>query len=424
MSLRRLACGLVSPLILTFLAAGALADEGTDYTEWTERLVAATQQRSVAEESLCLIAIGRRWPSFLLDRPRLVEQIVADADLVHPGPAYSDLLQVLYDLRWRRSDGGEESRWWRQLALALLASRHVPQSLDVAAHITDPYDLIAVQADRRYAPIAHAPAVEQDILRAATEELARRQALMARDPRDLAQVLAVGQALLALERDEEVVRLTDAVLHRRDEAPPGVAAYDGEEQALPLILQIRSHALLALGRFDDAVMMLRLATREAGQSDPVSPALELAELLAGLGRPRDALAALPSLTRSTPYTRALAAVVRVKAARELHDAAGVRAALADLEAHARAYPALRQEALLAAGQDDAAARVLVARLKNADLRSDALVSLQDYKVSWLPPREAAWRARQAALRDRPEVQALIAAVGRVGRYPLRAGIAF
>jgi hypothetical protein len=105
-------------------------------------------------------------------------------------------------------------------------------------------------------------------------------------------------------------------------------------------------------------------------------------------------------------------------ASELGDAAGLAAALADLRAHAQDYPLIRESALIIAGKEDEAVATLLARLADPALRADALVELQDYAERPAPARTSAWRERQKALRDRPEVRQAVAAYGRIRSYEL------
>jgi len=74
--------------------------------------------------------------------------------------------------------------------------------------------------------------------------------------------------------------------------------------------------------------------------------------------------------------------------------------------------------LLVAGKQDEATALLVSRLTDPDLRTDALVELQDYLEAPAPARVRRWRQQLRDLRTRSEVSKLIAAYGNIGRYPL------
>jgi hypothetical protein len=69
---------------------------------------------------------------------------------------------------------------------------------------------------------------------------------------------------------------------------------------------------------------------------------------------------------------------------------------------------------------DAAAKWLIERLEDQDLRSAALLSIQEYAVPRETPRQADLRTRRRELMVRSDVQAEIQKVGRVEKYNLEA----
>jgi tetratricopeptide (TPR) repeat protein len=392
------------------------ADDGLQCGDFTDRLTAAARRHDGVQEVLNLNAIGHacRWALSTSPR-RLIEGAIADSDGAPLEPARLDMLQMLFDVRWRRPDGSEPSRAWRQLSLGLLDRKEPQEAFAVAAHINDPYELIALQVDKRYAPIAKSRFVESDILRASRKELEWRRAVAAANPRRLSQVDEVGRYLLLLHNYEEVLRLTDPVIAGFNSEPPGPSRYDDFETELPWILDLRSRALRALGRHDEALELLRRACRES-KGDLVGHALNLAGFLAELNRPQEALTTIPRLDHASPYGRAVAAEVRVMAASELHDDAGIDSALAELSGDGQ--DRVRGHALIIAGRTDAAATLLLARLSDPDRRTDALVELQDYADPPAPALVLAWRAQAKSVRDRPEVRRVIATFGRVRAYPI------
>jgi tetratricopeptide (TPR) repeat protein len=400
------------------LATSASEEGGAEYQQWKERLAAAVKRHDAAEEVLCLTTIGRRWSWSLSTLPhRLVEQTVRESELARLGDSRTELLQMLYDIRWLDSDGSEPSRWWRELSLDLLERNRPEEAFAVAAHITDPYSLIALQADNRYMRIAKSEFVERDILKATKKELDRRQALAAQQPRDLRRIGRVALGFMQLHRYEDVLQLTDTVLQRKAVAAAQPSAYDDMPREFPWILDVRARALKALGRYDEALALLRQACEESKQ-DLVSHPLNLANLLAELNRPQEAMAALPPLETASPYGHAVGAEIRVMVASELADTSGLNAALDELRAQERDYPAIFEQALIIAGKDDEAAAELIARLSDPNQRSDTLVELQDYADHPAPALVIAWRKRLLALRARPEVHRAVEAYGRIRSYPI------
>lgn len=409
---------MLTALLLGHLPVASASEQGgPEYQQWRERLAAAAKRHDAAEEVLCVTTIGRRWNWALSTLPHsLVEQTVRESELARLGHSRIELLQMLYDIRWLDSDGSEPSRSWRELSLDLLERNRPEEAFAVAAHITDPYALIALQADKRYARIAKSEFVERDILKAAKKELERLQVLAAQQPRDLRRVVGVASGLMRLHRYEDVLQLTDGVLERTAAATQP-SPYDDMPREFPWILDMRARALKALGRYDEALALLRQASGES-KEDPVSHALNLSVLLAELGRPQEAVAAVPPLESASEYGRAVDALLRVMVASELEDTPGLNTALDELRAQGRAYPGTLERALIVAGKDDEAAAELLARLSDPDLRSEALVEVQDYADYPAPAQVVAWRKRHMALRARPDVHRAIEAYGRIRSYAI------
>ena len=394
------------------------ASDGTEFQQWRDRLAAAVKQHDAPEEVLCLTTIGRRWNWALTTLPRpLVEQSAWDSEWARVGPSRIDMLQMLYAVRWVYADGSEPSRWWLQLSLSLLDRNQTDEAVSVAAHVTDPYALIAMQADNRYKRIARSEFVQRDVLKAAKADLERRQAAATRSPRELSRINDVARALLRLHQYDAVLQLTDPVLRAMDAADTGSAPYDDVKHELPWSFDARADAMVALGRYDEGVALLRRAVQES-KDDPLSFSLNLASLLARLDHPQEALAAVPDLKHASAYGRAKASFVQVQIASQLSDTAQLETALAELRTQAQKFPTIFERALLVADRNDEAAAQLTARLADPELRSDALVSVQDYADPPAPPRVLTWRQRELALRARADVQRAIDAYGHIRRYQI------
>lgn len=71
-----------------------------------------------------------------------------------------------------------------------------------------------------------------------------------------------------------------------------------------------------------------------------------------------------------------------------------------------------------AGQIDEASQLLISRLQDPALRTDALRDIQQYSDPPAPPRRQEWRERLKSLRERPEVRATIQQFGSIDRYVL------
>jgi tetratricopeptide (TPR) repeat protein len=347
----------------------------------------------------------------------MIEQAVSDSEHARLGDSRSEMLQLLYDQRWKDRNGQEPGRWWRQLSLSLLEHGKPDQAFEVAAHITDPMTLVALQADKRYQRIAKSEFVERNVQKAAEKELTWWQAASQQAPRSLARVVGVARALIELHRYDEVLSLTNLAMQQKEAAGPGTVPYDDWQQEFPWLLNVRARGLRALERNDEAVTLLRQACEESRQ-DMVSHCLNLASVLAGLDRPQEALAVMPSLETASSYGHAIACLIRTMAASEVNDPETVTASLEELRTYTADSPSVLQRGLLVAGKQDEATAVLVSRLTDPALRTDALVELQDYLEPPAPARVRRWRQQLTDLRTSSEVSKLIAAYGNIGRYPL------
>jgi tetratricopeptide (TPR) repeat protein len=399
-------------------AAGADGDGDGDYREWSERLAAAAKQHDGAEELRCMTTIGARWRWAIMQLPTsLVLQVVRDAEAQGVGDARMELLGILFDVRWHTSDNREPSRWWLQYCLYLLEHSRAQEASAVAAHISYPYALIAVQVDKRYEPIRRSRAVENNIRRAAENHLARMQMLSTERPRNLGLVTEVAYALKSLGRYEDVVHLSDAALERIRAAGTATVAYDSLATELPWLLDAGADALMHLGRYEDAVVSYRRAV-EAAKPGEVRLANNLAHALVNLNRPQEALAALPDNTAAGMAQRAYAAMIRVMAAVELGNDVLRDTALDELRGYRTAFPARLEWALVVSGRDDEATAILIAAIEDPALRSEALNRVQRYLGSSPTEQTRAWEARDEALLKRADVGKTIKQYGSILSFPI------
>jgi beta-barrel assembly-enhancing protease len=392
-------------------------DSAAEFKGWTDRLASAAKRKDGTDEALSLTTIGRLWPWALPELSgKLVEQAVSDSQRADLGEPRFTLLQMLYVARWKLRDGSEPGNWWLELTRDLIDRNQIDQAIAVAVHINDPYDLIALRVDNRYRRIQGAKLIERDVAKAARQDLERRQAAATQDPRDLSSVTRVLVGLMRLQRYDDVLDLTGSVLARVQNAAPDSPPYR-DMSRLPWLLDYRGHTLFALGRYDEAVTVMRRANEES-KPDAVSHALNLAIMLARLDRPQEALAALPKIDTASAYGHGVAAYARVMIASELNDESALEAAMADLRELAPTFPQLLEHALVAAGKNDEAAAVLRERLSDPVLRTEALVEIQNYADHPAPDRALQWRAARRALRDRRDVRRLVDEYGRVSSYRL------
>lgn len=323
------------------------------------------------------------------------------------------LADDLLDVDWKPRDAtGDWSDFWLEHAARLLDRGDVARAGKVMVRVTAPDALASARADRRFAPLLRQDPARFDVAKAHAVRVAATRARMAEKPRDLGAVNAHAQALLGMGRPAEVLTMTQAALERRPDS------WDDATNR-PWTLDIQARALRDLGRFDDALVAWRMATRpEIGGG--VSQELNLADALLELDRPAEVLTIVGGVKpdKVSAFGRMVAANLSACANAQLGDRAGVERAFAALAADRDAIPFLEMSGHLCAGDQDGAATVLIALLKDPETRLEALADAQDYpEEAVTAPFRRAQLARRRALYARPDVRAAVAAVGRVERQP-------
>ena len=404
------------------LASRAIALPEQSIYDWRTRLFAAVVLGDAPVEAESLATIGRRWRSELGRLPvSTILTIDTEARDAQLGDIRREILEELFDIRLHTADGGEPRYLWRDLSLMLLEDGKRDQAIFVASHVTDAYDIVAMRADNRYRPLLKSGAVPHDPHKAAMAEIDRLKRVMQLYPRSLEAVHDLMEVLTLSGQNQKALDLADEVKRRVEAAAGGPAPYDDLDSQFGWILSCQSWALRYLGRFDEAVAPLQHALMwetEKKQGRRPSHEIDLAALLCELNRPHEALPLLPTDADGLwPYGKMRRANVNLMIQMELGDTAAVESALVELRGLAQHSPEIMQRALAVAGRDDEATALLLSRLRSSQLRADALVDLQDYGVLPRTAVDGAWHARLLALRDRPEIRAELAQVGKIERYP-------
>jgi hypothetical protein len=109
---------------------------------------------------------------------------------------------------------------------------------------------------------------------------------------------------------------------------------------------------------------------------------------------------------------------RLRAALQLDDTNQISESLRYLSDHRTDLPQAYQKALLAVGDLDGAAKLMIQRLADPERRRDALLTVQNYAQPPLTPVAAAERARLDSLISRRDVQAAIDKVGRIETFSI------
>jgi hypothetical protein len=384
--------------------------------DWRNRLSASMKAGDAGDEAECLAVLARRWGRDSATLPDgTVRQVVRDTARID-SEARIDLLEALYELRWRPADGGKVGAWWVELCRLLLAQNRTQDAIQIAAIVSDPRDIIAFRADRQFRPLLKSNFVKSNARRAALDEIAALRLTVRERPRSLRALQLLIGALINSRFDAEALALSEDATRRIDAAEGAPAPFEDVER-LGSILDHRSRALRHLARFDEAVQQLQRGAQLPHRRDKVSQPIDLALLLCELDRPGEALAALPQDDKASDYGKMLITLVRLTAALEQGRAADAATALSYLREHRLDSPSVLLDGLLRADMVDEAERELLSRLHDPAERTSALIEAQDYFEWKRPPREAQWHDRYIALKARPAVGLTISQLGEIGHYP-------
>jgi tetratricopeptide (TPR) repeat protein len=388
--------------------------------DWRNRLRAAFGLQDPRDEAQCVTAILRGWgadPSVL--STETIYSVANNTNLPELSDVRLEMLETLYQRRWRAADGGTASSLWRELSRMLLEAKEPDRAAQVAILIDEPDDIIAMRADARFQAVLKLDYVQSSAQRAAQARVKALQEEVRQHPQSLRAVEYLMIAMIRIRMDVEVLSLAADVERRIQESGAGSAAYEDFAGSYRWILNVRARALRHMGRYDEAVAALRQATQLPEQTSTVDQSINLADLLCELDRPEEALAALPSVTKVNPYGRMQIETVRLSAAIERGNIEGEAQALAYLREHRADSPRTLQRALLRAGALDEAEQWLLQRLNDPIYRSPALLEMQHYFEPPRPPRAAQWHSLSAALRERPAIRAVVSKVGRIDSYTWR-----
>ncbi|MEG0182461.1 MAG: hypothetical protein RR704_03245 [Stenotrophomonas sp.] len=328
------------------------------------------------------------------------------------------LLQALFDNDWK-SSGMQPTTLW--LALATLQvdngrAEAVPATL---RRIDTPAELIQLRSDRRFDRYVDRSDARFDPVKAAQHHLDDLRVSGLLDRAFDARLVDFSSTLLALDRNEEVLALTDSLASAaaQEQSPPG-----GQVEWAAWLLNTRITALRRLGRTDDALATAQLAARIGARGpDGIDHQMNVGFVLNSLGRRQEADAVMKALPELSDYGRATQALLQLSAARERGDSVTAAALRAIIVAQGKDALSLHREMLLEEGDLDGAAAVLIEQLRSPLERGDALASLQDLRVYPSLPGDVRIDANWRALKQRADVQAEVARVGRIERYDLVSG---
>lgn len=325
------------------------------------------------------------------------------------------LLQALFDNQWK-SGGLEPSGLWLALATLQVDNGAGDAVAATLARIDSPAELIQLRSDKRFDRYVDRSDARFDPVLAAQRHLDTLRVSGLLDRAFDARLVEFSSTLLTLDRNEEVLALTDSLASAAAEqqSPPAEQA-----EWAAWLLNTRIAALRRLGRTDEALEVAKLAARIGARGpDGIDHLMNVGFVLGSLGKLQEADAVMKALPELSGYGQSAQALLQFAAARERGDAAAAASARAVIVAHSTEARVFHREMLLEEGDMDAAAAVLIEQLRSPLERGDALASLQDLRVYPSLPGDvridAAWRE----LKQRADVHAEIARVGRIERYAL------
>jgi tetratricopeptide (TPR) repeat protein len=388
------------------------------------RVNAAYRLQDTGEIISSLTELVQRSPEKLNESSdRFIMGSLSDAKKKLPHGSTMPLMQALYAAHWKVVKWDQEPGGvWQDFALLLLEQNRLTEAIDVSSHVTDEYGVISMRADRRFDAIAAANPARFDVNAALKRNLEHFQAAAERAPKSLTPKVVVIDLLMEQQRYGAALAAADGqVAEIRVRADPK-QWYDDFDDLYAWVLDSRSRALRRLSRWDEGLDQLAAASwvlEKSGQN--VSQVINLGALYCDLGKPKEALGALIRLgTDMSSYGRMQEANVRLDAAVQLGDAEQTDKWLAFIREHRVDAPRTYEDALLLMNDAETAAKWLIQRLEDRDLRSATLLSIQEYAVPRETPRQAELRKRRRDLMVRADVQAEIQKVGRIEKYNLEA----
>ncbi|HDS1581596.1 hypothetical protein WG628_00730 [Stenotrophomonas maltophilia] len=326
-----------------------------------------------------------------------------------------ELLQALFDNGWK-SAGLEPTAMWLVLATLQVDNGRGGDVAATLARIDSPAEIIRLRSDKRFDPYVDRTAARFDPVQAAQKLLDELRVSGLLDRKLDARMAQFSSTLLMLDRNEEVLALTDGMARA---AAEGESPSAQEAEWVAWLLNSRITALRRLGRTDDALTAAQQAARIGALGpDGIEHQLNLGFVFSSLGRMQDAAQAVNGIQGLAGYGKAAQALVQFAAARERGDSKAMDVARQAILAERNDARLFHREMLLDEGNLDGAAAVLIEQLRSPLDRADALASLQDMRTYPSLPGDvkidAAWRA----LKQRADVQAEIARFGRIERYEL------
>jgi tetratricopeptide (TPR) repeat protein len=391
---------------------------------WLMRAQYASWIDAWADAALAVTTIARRWPDFIADADeRLISRAAfrANEDGKHKAERI-ELLNALFEVHFVLDGGSQPDGLWHDLVLDALDRHDLRRAREISTRIQGASTLLPMRADRRFDAVVKAERRTFNLPAAVKRECKRLRKTADANPRSLGVRVQYGYALLAAGRFTELLSLTDEIIARVTAARADEAPFDDLDDQLNWIYNHKAAALRALGRWDDALVVMESARLQPKDgSINVSQAINLGWHYVDYGKPQNALGALDGIDWAhslSAYGRMQLQYVRYRAYLELGNVQEADNVLAYLREHRDDAEDTWQLAMLDAGDFDGAAALLIARLRDPEKRHEALREVQEYRPLPRLPRQAEELARWERLLARDDVAAVIDEVGRREKAPM------
>jgi tetratricopeptide (TPR) repeat protein len=407
-------------LVIATSAPAAIADD------WLRRARTGLILEKWQDAALSLITVARKWPKTLSGDAFNYRMISMATHALGRDPGMraqrTELLDVLFTAGYQAEYEFEPSHLWVILATDAVERRDYSRAREISRRITAHATWISMRIDKRFDVLVKLEPRLFDIRAAALREAKQLKQAVHVNPNRLGPLVWYGEVLLALGRFDELIALAERAITRVEGAPQDSPPYEDQDRQLNWVYNLKSTALTALGRWEEAAEVL-VEWRRSGRNheDTVSQAINLGVLYNEMGRPDDALQAVHGIDWSgdiSPYGRVQLQYVRFQAYLQKGNEAETRDILTWMRDHQDDAIATVQATLLEVGDVEGAAELFKKRLRDADERADALSEVQQYAQASRTARREQLNALGEVLLARADVVAAIAEVGRREKLPV------
>lgn len=306
-------------------------------------------------------------------------------------------------------------------AMHLMDKGNKERAAHILDKITSPHIIAVLKADKRFDAVLASNSDKFDVDAALKEKVEQSAAMQFKSLLPLCACEIYSSALYEAGRFDDSVKTIDKALRLIAPLMASVREADPsyDEHYTNLLFQ-RALSLFALGRTDEAVGVASGLQWEncCGQNSDM-PAV-MGQFLVWMGKGQEANEYLASFPRNylAPQDVADTESLQVCAQIESHQTSGIQYELSELR-KAVYEPGAAIQGYLCADRLDDAANFVIAELADPQLRALALDQLQIYSPAAVQTEmQKSLQAKFAALRERPDVLAAVAKIGRINRYSI------